>query len=165
MVKWKCTQLVRVTMNIEGRVTGLNLARNGLNGYLPVEVGNSNRIEKITIGYEMFVNQYNGQNNLNQQALPQTLENLTKLEILSLDRVYMWSELPDIFGSMTALRELYIFDCYFTNYSLPTSILSCINLEILQIGYNGFYDLPDLSKLSKLIQLRAYGCYFSFGRH
>ena len=147
---------------LNGRIVELNLVLNGLYGYLPVEVGNLTEMKKLHLGNDMFVVQYNIWNNLNQQPLPQTLENLTKLEILSLDYLNMWSELPDVFGGMTALRELYIQDSYFTNLSLPTSIASCTNLERMYIYNNEFYNLPDLSGLNNLSYFDASLCYFSF---
>jgi Leucine-rich repeat (LRR) protein len=151
-----------VTMNMDGRVTGLNLAANRLNGYVPAEIGNITELKKLILGNSRYVTNYYSSNTLNQQPLPQTLANLTKLEILALDQLWMYNELPDIFSGMTGLRELYINNNYFSNQSLPVGIASCSNLGILYIYNNNFYDLPDLTGLSKLSNLQATGCYFAF---
>ncbi|MGE0021312.1 MAG: S8 family serine peptidase [Draconibacterium sp.] len=151
-----------VTLNIEGRVTGLNLACNNLSGYIPTEIGNLTELKKLHLGNNMFVTNWYGSNSLSQQPIPQTMANLTKLEVLSLDQLWMNSELPDVFGGMTELRELYIQYNYFNNHSLPAGIASCSRLERMSIYYNYFYDLPDLSGLNNLIYLEAGRCYFDF---
>jgi Leucine-rich repeat (LRR) protein len=151
-----------VTMNSDGRVIGLNLVRNGLNGVIPSEIGNLAELRRLHLGnYEFLVNWYNW-NNLNYQPLPASMANLTKIEILSLDDLRFNHEMPDIFGGMTALRELYIGDNYFTNETLPEGIGACYNLELLGIEYNNFSQIPDLTGCTKLQNFMAYGCYFSF---
>ena len=151
-----------VTLNTDGRVTGLNLARNGLYGFIPPEIGNLTALQRLHLGNNMFVNQGYGWNNLQQQPLPNTLAILTNLEVLSLDNLYMNNEMPDMFGGMTELHELYIQNNYFNNPGFPGSIASCINLQRMEIYYNNFYDLPDLTSLTQLSVFQADGCLFGF---
>ncbi|MDP2061250.1 MAG: hypothetical protein Q8J97_16015, partial [Flavobacteriaceae bacterium] len=145
-----------VTLNAEGRVTKLNLTRNNLRGTIPTEIGNLIALRYLNLGNDRYVENWNNSNNLNGSTLPVSMANLVNLEVLSLDQLQFYTELPDVFSGMVNLRELYLDQNYFTNAQLPAGLINCSKLERLIFPYNNFSQLPNLTSLTNIQEIQAY---------
>ncbi|HEY3390769.1 MAG TPA: leucine-rich repeat protein, partial [Prolixibacteraceae bacterium] len=151
-----------VTLSSEGRVTKLNLTCNNLQGSMPTEIGQLTALRFLNLGNIMFVESWDGANQLIHCTLPVSMTSLVSLEVLSLDGLNFNSELTDVFSGMVKLRELYLNQNGFTNTQLPAGILSCSKLERLAIDGNFFSQLPDITGLTNLQSFSAYSNLFTF---
>ena len=149
-----------VTLNSEGQVTKLNLTCNNLKGSIPIEIGQLTALRFLNLGNIMFVESWDGANQLTNSTLPISMTNLVNLEVLSLDGLYFNSELPDVFSGMAKLRELYLNQNGLKQF--PVGILSCSKLERLAIENNFLNQLPDITGLTNLQSFSAFYNSFAF---
>jgi len=100
-----------VSINVEGRVNGIDLFDNNLTGYLPYEIGNLTELNYVDLGY-----------NLISDTLPSSLSNLDRLISLYLDNNNFTGNIPVSFAGMDSLSLLYLNNNSFTG--CPDSSLS-----------------------------------------
>ena len=86
-----------VTVNRNGRVTGLNLAQNGLRGTLPPELGNLSELQSLV----MSGNDLTG-------AVPAEIGSLSRLEVIWLNQNNLTGTLPTELVNLSNLTALYI---------------------------------------------------------
>lgn len=80
---------------------------------------------------------------------PEEISQLTYLKKLNLSRMYNLITLPDIFGEITSLEELYLHSCKITQ--IPDSFQNLTSLRILELNKNKLESFPPfLGKLQSL---------------
>ena len=113
-----------VTTVADGRVTELNLGRNGLSGSLPSSLGILTELQVL----HLFDNELKG-------TIPPSLINLPKLRELWLDGNDLTGSLPSSIDDTSELRELFL-DFNKLSGSIPPSISDLTKLEILSLTGN-----------------------------
>ena len=86
-----------VTIDDNGRVTGLNLRRNQLSGKIPPELGNLENLTRL----DLRQNQLSGE-------IPPWLDNLANLQELSLRDNQLSGEIPSELGNLANLVSLFL---------------------------------------------------------
>ena len=119
-----------VTTNAMGRVTNLNLSRNGLSGQIPREVGNLSNLQELSL----YRNYQDDTSPGLSGRIPAELSNLVNLTKLNLYFNNFSGSIPPEIGKLSA------------------------NLQVLNLGYNQLTgqippELGDLTKLT-LLSLR-----------
>jgi len=160
--------LFGVSLNIQGRVNGLNLYNNQLTGDIPGEIGNlvylenlilSNNqlvgtipssIQNLSFLSELFLN-----NNYLNGLIPPELGNLIFLERLHLSNNFLTGNIPSQIGNLSYLLSLSLTDNYFAG-SIPTELGDLNNLTHLDLSNNQLSgSLPvELGNLYNLKNLR-----------
>ena len=132
-----------VTINANGRVTGLGLEQNKLNGSIPAEMGNLKALQRLSL----FENQLKG-------APPASLADLTDLKTLWLAGNQFSGPLPSWLSDLTNLVALSLAGNQFSG-PLPSWLGNLTNLQDLRLQSNRFSDeLPSsLGNLTGLIRL------------
>ncbi|KAJ1288602.1 hypothetical protein BS78_02G100300 [Paspalum vaginatum] len=132
----------------------LSIADNKLHGSLPPDLGKGfPNIEKIGMGANRFTG-----------ALPLSLTNLTKLQVLHIEQNSFTGVVPSELGRLQDLQVLVLEGNEFEandeqEWGFIASLNNCTGLQFLDIGSNRFAgELPgSLSNLStNLLWLRAY---------
>ncbi|MBX7152479.1 fibronectin type III domain-containing protein [bacterium] len=126
-----------------GRVTSLDLSNNQLSGNLPDAIGNLTGLTSL----QLYGNALNG-------SVPDTLGNLTNLTSLGLENNQFSGTIPSAIGKLSILIELNLFNNQFTD-SIPGSFQLLTNLQKLNLQSNRLIDLPNLSNLSSLNELKV----------
>ena len=133
-----------VTTDVAGRVTGLDLAYNGLIGSLPPVLGSLARLRWLDLGG----NDLTG-------PIPAALGNLANLGSLSLGRNALTGRIPAQLGNLVQLRRL---DLSWNDLAgpIPGALGSLANLESLDLRWNALTGpvpawLGNLSRLRFLI--------------
>ena len=156
-----------VTTGADGRVTGLNLHRNGLAGPLPSALGALTRLESLDLGrnglsgpipaalgslvdLELLIlsrNDFTG-------PVPPALGGLVDLEIVSLGSNALTGSIPDALAGMAKVKELFLYDNHLTG-PVPAWVGDLAGLETLVLAYNPLTGtLPrSLMRLSSLADL------------
>ena len=106
-----------VSTDASGRVTDLYLARNGLSGEIPEELGNLTNLDRLTLGS----NQLSGE-------IPNELGSLTNLRVLGLEGNQLSGQIPVELGSLTNLSGLYLHINQLSG-KIPAELGSLTNLE------------------------------------
>ena len=129
-----------VSVDAQGRVTGLTLAGNGLAGELPPELGALTRLTDLDLGG----NELKG-------TIPAELGGLSKLTHLGLAGNHLTGSIPSTLGSLTNLTSLRLQDNLLTG-PIPTALNSLSNLVHLDLGNNALTGPipPHLGSLAKL---------------
>jgi len=160
-----------VYTNLKGRVTGLNLDFNNLQGFIPGEFANLTNLKTLILQ----VNQLSG-------SIPIEFGNLTSLEYLNLGSNKFTGSIPNEFGKLINLNNLELFGNQFTGNiplelkkliklcnlglsdnqltgSIPTELSSLLKLQRLSLANNQLTgSIPkELVKLSDLNELRLCG--------
>ena len=134
---------------VNGHVVGLDLSNNGLNGLLPVAIGDLIYLEKLNLRL----------NNLG--ALPQELSKLTALKHLE----FSGGEAKlSYFVNMLNLENLDLYLCTLKNSTL-SEITHLTNMVELRIGYGGLSGaIPQsIGNLTKLKDLNLAANNFTSG--
>ncbi len=144
----------------EGRVTGLRLSANQLDGPIPALIGNLTELTRLVLSdnrltgnipmelgnlteltdLSLSFNQLTGN-------IPMELGNLTELTILSLSDNQLTGNIPMELGNLTALTFLYLRNNQLAG-PIPASWATFTNLDIFDISGNQFDDIPDMSALN-----------------
>ena len=156
-----------VTTDADGRVTGLDLHRNGLAGPLPSALGRLTRLESLDLGRngltgpvpaalgslasldELILsrNDFTGQ-------VPPALGGLANLELISLGSNALTGPIPDALAGLTNVKELYLYDNHLTG-PVPAWVGDLVGLDTLVLAFNPLTgELPrSLMGLSRLADL------------
>ena len=132
-----------VTTDSEGRVTKLDLLRNGLTGQLPPELGNLENLRYLRLAD----NQLSGE-------IPPVLGSFSNLTHLFLDWNQLTDEIPPELGNLSALEELVMGSNQLTG-EIPPELGNLSALEKLVMRYNQLSGEipPVLGSLSNLTHL------------
>ena len=133
-----------VSVNAEGRVTGLNLVSNGLAGHLPPELGWLTELTSL----DLRINSLQGH-------LPPELARLRALRRLALARNNLTGAIPQEFDRLAVLTELELDDNALTG-PIPPGLAALTELTVLRLGRNRLagpipVSLGNLSKLEILV--------------
>ncbi len=130
-------------------LTYLYLDGNQLTGTIPSEIGNLTNLNGLYLGW----NQLTG-------TIPPEIGNLTNLTSLLLYGNQLTGTIPSEIGNLTNLTWLYLYGNQLTG--IPSEIGNLTNLNFLDLNDNEFVDLPDLSSLTSLKNLRIQNNKFTF---
>ncbi len=132
-----------ITINNQGRVTGIDLHNNNLSGYIPYEIGNLTLLLNLNLS----------QNNLSD-TIPSSIGNLRSLLTLFLYDNQLSGSIPKKLFDLTALNYLNLSN---NNLSSPISNLigNLTNLYLLNLSSNQLYGpIPDeIGNLTHLVYL------------
>ena len=156
-----------VTTDPDGRVTRLDLHRNGLAGPLPAALGGLTRLESLDLGRNALTgpipaalgrlsrleglilsrNDFTG-------PVPPALGGLAKLELISLGSNALTGPVPDALAGLTSVKELYLYDNHLTG-EVPAWVGGLAGLDTLVLAFNPLTgELPrSLMGLSSLADL------------
>lgn len=171
--KWKGVTLTR--FGLEYRVTGLSLvtlstytipgtgsdmipddreSRWKANTPLPADIGYLEELTNLacgTIDYDGIPNVHVGISG----KLPETMGQLKKLKVLSLQNNNFEGSLPSSMRNLTSLVQMQIYNNKFSG-ELPSFIGEFSNLRLLDCSYNKFSPIPDaFTKLQALTSLNV----------
>ena len=132
-----------VTVDTEGRVTGLSLVSNNLIGRLPATLGHLSRLKWLSLG-----------GNALGGPIPTALGDLFKLERLALRRNSFTGPIPATLVSMSSLEHLDLGSNSLTG-TVPAGLSGLSSLEWLDLGSNALSgpipgalgSLPNLNML------------------
>ena len=113
------------------RVHELELARRGLTGRLPPDLGRLTELRRLQIRGEHS----NEKGDALTGAIPPELGRLTKLEVLDLSRNFLSGGIPPELGSLAELAGLDL-SYNFLSGSIPPELRGLENLRWLDLGYN-----------------------------
>ena len=137
-----------VTTDADGRVTGLDLPRNGLAGSMPPALGGLTRLESLDLGRNGLTGPIPGalgnlvgleslvlsRNDLTG-PIPPALSSLVNLELISLGSNALTGPIPDALASWAGLKELYLYDNHLTG-PVPAWVGDLAGLETLVLAFN-----------------------------
>ena len=154
-----------ISINSNGRVQGISLVENGIQGTLPPEIGdltnlkwlflNGNQIRgtipqtitQVTSLEDLWL----GENQLGG-TIPEGIGNMTSLQYLALDHNDIAGRLPDSIGRLSNLRELRISSNRLSS-TMPGALGNLTKLELLELSDNRLSGhLP--TTLGNLINLK-----------
>ena len=131
-----------VTVNEEGRVSGLSLGYANLTGSIPPELGSLHAMRKLSL----VGNDLTGR-------IPPELGNLSKLEELYLLSNGLSGPIPAELGNLAALRVLHLAFNHLTG-PIPADLGKLATLERLNLTENGLTGIPaELGGLTALVDL------------
>jgi len=108
----------------DNTVSLLNLAGNNLNGLIPAEIGNLNRLRFLFLGS----NQLSG-------PIPPELGKLSRLSLLDLGANQLAGAIPAAIGNLVGLTTLHFFANQFSG-SIPAEIADIPGLVVLDLQHN-----------------------------
>ena len=130
-----------------GRVVGLSLDRNNLEGSMPPELGNLTSLTRLEIWL----------NNELTGSIPHELGNLTSLTRLELWENNLTGPIPPELGNLTSLEWLRLFNNELTG-SIPPELGNLTSLTRLELWQNNLTGPipPELGNLTSLEWLRLF---------
>ena len=133
-----------VSVNAEGRITGLQLKWNNLTGTLPPALGDLTALEDLDLSY----------NQLHGPVFPPWLADLRNLRELRLGRNQFSGPIPPELGNFTNLRTLSLSYNQLSG-EIPPELGNLINLRTLGLSYNKLSGEipPELGNLINLGEL------------
>ena len=164
-----------VTINSDGRVTGLSLSNNQLSGYIPSELGNLSALELLRLDYNRLTDTIPAElgnpislktlflnNNQLNGPIPAELGNLASLERLYLDENQLNGPIPIELGNLVSLERLYLGENQLSG-DIPSEFGDLDNLIFMDIDSNRLTDnIPaELGNLSSLIYLDLHNNQFN----
>ena len=142
LVEWHGVRVDR-----EGRVTRLDLYRNGLMGAIPPELGSLPNLQSLELGRNGLTG-----------SIPPELGNLSELGRMYLGDNELTGPIPPELGNLSELGRMYLDDNELTG-PIPPELGRLSALETLDLGYNPLSG-PIPSELGNLSNLR----YLKLGR-
>ena len=157
-----------VSVGSTGRVTGLNLGHNRLEGPVPPALGKLRHLEHLWLGGNPltapFPDEFRDLDNLKLLSfgstsfvgtLPAALWDLASLEHLSMgNNPGLTGSIPPEIGQLATLKKLYLGRNNLTG-PIPPEMATLANLELLVLHYNSLTGPipPELGNLDNLIEL------------
>lgn len=156
-----------VSLNQDGRVTGLDLNNNTLLGSLPIELADLTLLEILDLsnnalsgtipselGNLVNLEQLNLSQNLLSGDIPTTLGDLVNLKTLFLWQNRLTGEIPEVLGNLISLEDLWLFSNELSGV-IPSSLGNLFDLFSLALDLNELTgEIPEsLSQLNNLIEL------------
>jgi Leucine-rich repeat (LRR) protein len=136
--------------NLTNLTHQLSIKGNQLSGPIPVEIGNLTNLQNLNLNG----NQLTG-------SIPPEIGNLTNLRQLELIGNQLTDSIPSVIGNLMNLQYLYLWGNQLKG-AVPNSITNLTKLERLYLGDNRLMDLPDLSPIDSLKDLRIDDNQFTF---
>ena len=132
-----------VTIDVNGRVTDVDLFENNLVGSLPGALGNLAELESLSLGFNSLTG-----------SIPATLGNLSKLQSLDLTGINLTGSIPSQLGNLAELESLYLGLNSLTG-SIPATLGNLSKLQSLDLNGNNLTGsipaaLGNLSQLKYL---------------
>ncbi|XP_054777231.1 receptor kinase-like protein Xa21 isoform X2 [Prosopis cineraria] len=118
------------------------LAKNNLNGNLPILAGNETLLEKLQLQYNSFTG-----------GIPSFIWNMSSLRVVNLGMNHLNGNLPEELCQQLPLLEIFDVDSNQLEGSIPKSISNCTSLKKLYLDGNSFTGMG----LPNLIELRLTG--------
>ena len=136
---------------VGGRVVGINIVREGLNGTIPSELGSISSLRELNL----YGNRLTG-------GIPAEFDSLSSLEGLGLGENQLTGEIPPELGSLTNLRWLALSASGLTG-EIPAELGNLTNLWWLTLDTNGLTgEIPaELGNLSNLQDLSLFNNQFT----
>ncbi|UCH61946.1 MAG: T9SS type A sorting domain-containing protein [Fidelibacterota bacterium] len=126
------------------------LSHNQLSGAIPDTLGNLVNLEQLQLGYNRFTG-----------TIPAALGRDTSLTYLVLSGNQLTGEVPAELGNLHNLSSLRL-DYNELTGAVPAQLANLHNLSTLSMSYNQLEDLPDLSSMPALTDLRIDNNRFTF---
>jgi len=152
----------------------LNFGDNQLTGLVPSVIGNLVNLKylqfnnnyfsesiPVEIGNLTSLQQLNLQNNQLSDSIPTEIGNLTNLTSIDFNDNQLIGPIPVEIGNLSNLNTLNLHYNQLSG-SIPTEIVNLTYLRELNIYINQFTDLPNLSTLDSLDDLRIENNKFTF---
>ncbi|PIA31090.1 hypothetical protein AQUCO_05300130v1 [Aquilegia coerulea] len=139
------------------RLTYLNLAASFFSGQIPSQVAYLSKLSFLDLSQNMVdkSSPSDGLLKLDASIMKNLVQNLTKLENLSLGFVDISSTVPDTMANLSLLTSLVLRNCKLFG-EFPAKIFHLKNLEILSVRFN--HDLtgylPEFNQSSPLTELQ-----------
>ena len=132
-----------VTTDYDGRVTGLGLDENQLNGEIPPELGNLASLRALSLRFNQL-----------SREMPLELANLANLEWLDLQVNQLSGEIPSELGNLANLRSLALHENQLSG-AIPLELGNLANLALLALYNNQLSGAipPELGNLANLTHL------------
>lgn len=107
-----------------GKVTGINLLFNNLNGTLPASLGMLKNLKNL----ELSFNAISG-------TIPPELGNLTKLEVLAINGTALSGNIPETLGKLMNLKQLHLSSNQLSG-TVPESLGKLNKIEVFNVFDN-----------------------------
>ncbi|MEN8249449.1 MAG: gliding motility-associated C-terminal domain-containing protein [Bacteroidota bacterium] len=135
-----------VTVDDNGRVTGINLSNNNLSGSIPSEIGNLAELRHIDLSYNLLTG-----------SIPVEIGNLTNLGWLSLLDNQLTGSIPDEIGNLINLTGIFIWDNQLSG-TIPASFGNLTKLEYLVLPGNQLTGSlpPELENCASLKNIELH---------
>ncbi len=152
----------------------IDLNINQLSGEIPSEIGNLSNLQELSLGNNQFsgsipdaLSNLAGLTHLNLASnqltgtFPASLGNLTTLTDLQLFSNNLGGQIPAEISNLTNLTSLWLEHNTFTD-PIPVEWDKLTKLEVLHLNDNQLANLPDLSALTSLHELKIDANRFTF---
>ena len=173
-----------ITLDANNRVSGIRIWENKLNGFIPPEIGDLNKLKSLEI--INFSNSDEENKNQLTENFPFEITNLTELESIRFGNISLGGELPIEFWNLTKLKnirffrsglsgvipdeignltELESFDIYDNDFTgtIPLTIVNCQNLNNFRAPQNQLEgEIPiELLQINSLASIDIYNNKFT----
>lgn len=148
-----------VSTDAAGRVTGLNLAGNGLTGSVPAALGDLGSLRRLDLGSRWDPTLRQFLYNALTGPIPGELGSLSNLEQLNLYENELTGSIPGELGSLSNLRDLNLARNALTG-PIPDAVGSLASLESLTLSANELTG-PAPDELGSLANLNALNLGFN----
>lgn len=145
----------------DGKVVGLDLSNNNLQGKIPITIGNLRHLETLNLSgnqiegkvpglFRKFENLkvVNLADNSLAGSIPSSINKLTSLEELNLNNNKLKGELPEGISELSKLKTLALANNELQG-AMPAGMENLKKLKRLYLANNKFSDFDSLRKLSK----------------
>ena len=160
---WDQTQPIETWHGVtikDGKVVGLDLSNNNLQGKIPITIGNLKHLESLNLSgnqiegkvpglFRKFENLkvVNLADNALEGSIPSSIDMLQQLEELNLNNNQLVGELPQEISTLTKLKTLAVANNQLEG-PMPNGMEQMKKLKRLFIANNTFSDFDGLRKLA-----------------